>query len=54
MFHARKPMPSAEKLAAKQRDVIKKDKKVRENAPSKDLDRDLKQTMDASDPVAKY
>lgn len=38
----------------RKRAVIKKDKLLREEQTPKQIDKGLKDTMDASDPVAKY
>jgi len=41
-------------LEDKQRAAHKQDRKVRESMSEKQIDRGLKDTMEASDPVAKY
>lgn len=38
----------------RKRAVIKKDKRLREDQTAHQIDKGLKDTMDASDPVAKY
>ena len=45
---------SKEELAAKLEAAHQQDKEIRESLTEKQIDRDLKHTMDGSDPVAKY
>jgi hypothetical protein len=41
-------------LEEKQKAAHRQDKEVRESLTEKQIDRDVRQTMDASDPVTKY
>lgn len=41
-------------LAERREDAIQQDKAIRESLNEKEIDKGLKDTMEASDPVAKY